>query len=104
MTPPDALAAARPLVPAATPARPASPQEAARAFETLLVRELVRTLTRDLFQTSAAAGGPLAGLQRDLQRDHLTELLTARLVDAGAFRLRDLLLRQWERSQGTPSP
>jgi flagellar protein FlgJ len=82
--------------------KPGSPEEAARAFETLLVREFVRTMTKDLFRTSLAGGGPMAAGQADLQRDRLTEFLTATLVDGGTLRLRDLLLRQWERQAAAP--
>jgi len=83
-------------------AKPRTPEEAAQAFETVLVREFVRVMTKDLFKSSLAGGGPLAAGQADLQRDQLTDLLTAQLVDGNALRLRDLLLRQWART-GAPA-
>lgn len=82
------------------PARPAdSPQEAAKQFEAVLVRQFVDVMTKDLFQS--AEGGMLTG-QADLQRDTLTDTLAEHLVDSGTFGIADLLMKQWGRTGRLP--
>lgn len=78
---------------------PKTAQEAAKEFEKILVRQLVETMTKDLFKESIAGeGGPnwMEG-QRDTQRGVMTDVLTEHLVDSGAFKIGDLLTRQWAR-------
>ena len=96
MSPLTALSATPSPVPAG-PARSAeSPEEAARQFESVLVRQFVEVMTRDLFK-AGAEGGMLTG-QADLQRDTLTDVLTEHLVDSGTFGVADLMMRQWTRA------
>lgn len=84
----------------ARPARPAdSPEEAAKQFEAVLVRQFVEVMTKDLFQSGQE--GMLTG-QADLQRDTLTDTLTTHLVDSGAFGVADLMMAQWERAGRVP--
>lgn len=100
MTPLSAL----PSTPVTTPgpARPAeSPEAAARQFESVLVRQFVDVMTRDLFK-AGAEGGMLTG-QSDLQRDTLTDVLTEHLVDSGTFGVADLMMRQWTRTGRVPA-
>ncbi|WP_412069088.1 hypothetical protein [Rubrivirga sp. IMCC43871] len=91
-------AAARP---SATPGAPdaKSPDEAARQFESVLVRQFVEVMTKDLFQSDQE--GMMTG-QADLQRDTLTDTLTDHLVDAGTFGIAELLTAQWERTGRIP--
>ncbi|WP_412061203.1 hypothetical protein [Rubrivirga sp. IMCC45206] len=101
----------QPTVPASTssaaPARPGavrgkdalSPDEAARQFESVLVRQFVEVMTKDLFQSDQE--GMMTG-QADLQRDTLTDTLTDHLVDAGTFGIAELLTAQWERAGRVP--
>lgn len=94
-----------PIPPGVSPAAPPSPradaprteEEAARQFEAVLVRQFVQTMTKDLFDHSLGGEDALTGGQADMQRDVLTDTLTEHLVESGAFRLSDLLLRQWSR-------
>ncbi|GIV61752.1 MAG: hypothetical protein KatS3mg044_0618 [Rhodothermaceae bacterium] len=84
--------------------RPSSPEEAAKQFEEVLVRQFVKTLTDGLFKTGLAGeGGPgwMSSYQQT-QRDVLTDVLTKHLVDQGTLRLSDLLTRQWSRTGATP--
>lgn len=91
----------------AAPARPGaarggdaqSPDEAARQFEAVLVRQFVEVMTKDLFQSDEE--GMMTG-QADLQRDTLTDTLTDHLVDAGTFGIAELLTAQWERTGRVP--
>ena len=72
-----------------------SPEEAARQFESVLVRQFVEVMTKDLFDSEAE--GMLIG-QGDLQRDTLTDTLTDHLVESGTFGIADLMIAQWEAS------
>ncbi len=81
--------------------RPADdPAEAARQFESVLVRQFVEVMTKDLFQSDEE--GMLTG-QADLQRDTLTDTLTEHLVDNDTFGIADLLMAQWERAGQVPA-
>ena len=92
-----------PVTPSAPPAHDSAvrgrtaetPEEAARQFEAVLVRQFVEVLTRDLFKSEA--GGMLTG-QADLQRDTITDVLTDTLVDSGSFGVADLMTQQWTRA------
>lgn len=82
------------------PASPDEAREAAREFESVLVRQFVSEMTKDIFSDSLAGedGPGWMNSQKEQQRDQLTDMLTAHLVEAGAFKLDDLLLRQWKRA------
>ena len=76
-----------------------TPEEAARQFEAILVRQFVMVMTDGLFKASLSGDdGPgwMKG-QQDTQRDIMTDVLTEHLVESGALRISDLLLRQWQR-------
>ena len=95
---------ARPSSPAARasagPDRDArSPEEAARQFESVLVRQFVEVMTKDLFDGEGE--GLLTG-QADLQRDTLTDTLTDHLVESGTFGIADLMIAQWAASGRLP--
>lgn len=82
------------------PASPDEARKAAREFESVLVRQFVSEMTKNLFNDSLAGddGPGWMNSQKDQQRDQLTDMLTDHLVEAGAFKLDDLLLRQWKRA------
>ena len=73
-------------------------EEAARQFESVLVRQFVEVMTKKMFDAPLSGeGGPgWMNSQRDTQRDIMTDVLTDHLVDAGALQLSDLLLRKWD--------
>ena len=84
----------------AAPGRPAeSPEDAARQFEAVLVRQFVEVMTQDLFDGDDEGG--LTG-QADLQRDTLTDTLTDHLVESGTFGVADLMIAQWKRAGRVP--
>lgn len=91
--------------PAASPSgatdatKPRTPEEAAKQFEAVFVKQFVQTMTKGLFDSSLAGEGALTGGQADMQRDILTDTLTDHLVESGALKLSDLLLRQWSHRQ-----
>lgn len=74
--------------------------EAARQFEEVFVRELVKVMTADLFDSGLAGddGPGWMSTHHDQQRDVLTDVLTEHLIDSGTFSLNELMLRQWARS------
>ncbi len=83
-----------------------TPEEAARQFEAILVRQFVKAMTDGLFKGSLSGDeGPgwMKG-QQDAQRDVMTDVLTEHLVESGAFRISDLLLRQWQRGPAQDPP
>lgn len=85
---------------AGAPGRPAdSPEEAARQFEAVLVRQFVEVMTKDLFDGGSEGG--MTG-QADLQRDTLTDTLTDHLVESGTFGVADLMIAQWKRAGRIP--
>ena len=83
-----------------------TPEEAARQFEAILVRQFVTAMTDGLFKASLSGEeGPgwMKG-QQDTQRDIMTDVLTDHLVESGALRISDLLLRQWRHNAAQDSP
>ncbi len=63
------------------------------------MRQFVKVMTDGLFKASRSGDdGPgwMKG-QQDTQRDIMTDVLTEHLVESGALRISDLLLRQWKR-------
>ena len=81
--------------------RPATtPEEAAKQFEEILVRQFVAAMTDGLFKDSLAGeDGPgwMKG-QQDTQRDVMTDVLTRHLVESKALRISELLVRRWQGS------
>jgi Rod binding domain-containing protein len=88
---------------APTPQRPAqTPEEAAEQFESVLVRQFVEVMTKDLFD---GEGEGMVSGQADLQRDTLTDVLTSHLVEDGAFGIAEMMREQWAaRGQTAPEP
>jgi Rod binding domain-containing protein len=76
--------------------QPQNLEEAAEQFEQVLVRQLVTTMTDDLFD-SPLAGKQSGAMQSQgrLQSDALTDTLTAELVKHDSFGLSELLMKKW---------
>lgn len=81
---------------------PRSPEEAARQFEALFVRQIVDVMTASLFKSPAAEGGAASDAYADLGRDTLAGVLADRLTEGGRLGLADRLLRQWQRDGRLP--
>lgn len=82
--------------------RAKSPEEAARQFEEVLVKQFVQTMTKDLFKPMGEGPSYLSA-QADIQRDTLNDVLTRQLVDSGSFGVARMLERQWAQ-QGRINP
>ncbi len=82
--------------------RPTSPQEAAEQFEHILVRQMVRTMTKDLFDGSLAGDDApqWMGAYHDLQSDILTTELADKITESGRLGIAELLMKQWARPSG----
>lgn len=84
--------------------QPQTKAEAAQQFEEVLVRQLVQTLTDDLF--SSKASGPLSGSTRNqarMQSDALTDVLTQELTQKDTFGISKLLLKKWQGQASAPN-
>ena len=83
---------------------PTTKEEAARQFESVLVRQFVEIMTKNMFDAplSGKDGPGWMNSQRDTQRDMMTDVLTDHLVDTGALQLSDLLLRKWDADAPPP--
>lgn len=92
--------------------RPDSPEEAAKAFEKVLVRRFVKTMTEKVFDSALSGkdGPSWMNSQRDQQRDMLADVLTDHIVESDTMGLRDMLLRDWgvtpaqDSTASTPTP
>ncbi|MFT5143664.1 MAG: Rod binding domain-containing protein [Rhodothermales bacterium] len=85
---------------------PENPAEAARKFEEVLVREFVKTMTKDLF-SSGLAGDEGAGwvkAQGNAQGDALTDALTKHLVDSGTLGISEMLMKKWASNEDGALP
>ncbi len=94
-----------PTLPPGTAQRARTPEQAARQFEEVLVRQFVQTMTKDLFKPLDGDGASSLTAQADIQRDTLNDVLTRQLVDTGSFGVARMLERQWaQNGQTTPDP
>lgn len=77
--------------------RPTTPEETAREFEGILVREFVKIMTKDLFKSNLQGeeGPAWVDSYSDTQRDVMTNALTKHLVEQGQLGISELLLRKW---------
>ncbi|MEM1128583.1 MAG: hypothetical protein AAGI71_18205 [Bacteroidota bacterium] len=98
-TPPTSSTSASPVEPPNP--RPSTMEEAAEQFEAILVNQLVKTMTKGLFDQSLAGAGGVPGLggQQDLQRDTLAQVLTDHLMKQGGLGIAERLSAQWQRTQ-----
>lgn len=80
----------------------ATPEETARQFEEVLIREFVKVMTKDLFKANLQGedGPGWVDSYNDTQRDIMTDTLTKHLVEQGQLGISELLLRKW----GVQSP
>ncbi len=84
--------------------RSSEPEDAARAFEEVLVEQFVSTMTDQLFKTSLSGdeGPGWMKAYGDTQRSMLTDILTDHLVDQKTFGLSQLLLDKWAQNGQIP--
>ena len=93
-----------PVAPSGDARKADSPEEAARQFEAVLVRQFVQVMTDGLFEDNLAGeGGPgWMKSQQDTQREVMTDVLTQHLVESRSFRIADLLMKRWQPAGAVP--
>ncbi len=82
---------------------PSTPQEAARKFEEVLVRQFTKVMTDDMFSSSLSGegGGKWMESQRDRQRDWMTDMITEQLVDSNSLGISETLAQKWDAAGST---
>jgi flagellar protein FlgJ len=85
---------------------PNTPEEAARKFEEVLVRQFTKVMTDDMFSSSLSGkgGGNWMESQRDRQRDWMTDLITEQLVNSNSLGISETLTQKWGAAGSTAEP
>lgn len=80
---------------------PQNREEAARQFEEVLIRQMMQTMTRNLFDGSLTGegGSSWSGAYGDLQSDVLATHLAKELSSSGKLGIAELLIKQWQRAE-----
>jgi|GEM_PF-1282332 Rod binding domain-containing protein len=101
----DSLHTQVPIDPFGSARKPRNIEEAAKQFEAILARQLVRSMTDGLFKSNFSGEDGPAWMEgyNDTQRDLLTGVLADHLVKSGKLKLSDMLLRSWENLNDGPS-
>lgn len=75
-----------------------NPEEAAKEFEKVLVRQFVQVLTEQMFESNLAGeeGPGWMKSYGNQQRETLTDILSDHLVEKGTFDISSTMLKQWE--------
>lgn len=87
-------------------ADPQTLKDAAQEFETVLVRQFVEVMTKDMFAASLTGddGPGWMESQRGTQRDMMTDQLTRHLAESDAFSFEEQLMQKWSTLRTSPSP
>lgn len=74
------------------------PEEAAKEFEKVLVRQFVQVLTEQMFESNLAGEEGPGWMKSNgkQQRETLTDILSDHLVEKGTFDISSTMLKQWE--------
>lgn len=80
--------------------KPNSPEEAARQFEEVLIKQMVQSMTKNLFDSSITGDDAPQWMAAygDMQSDVLSTELSKQLGDSGKLGIAELLLKQWQRT------
>jgi flagellar protein FlgJ len=81
--------------------RPRTPEEAARQFEEVLVKQMVREMTKGIFDNNLTGDDApqWMGAYSEMQSDVLTTELAKQLTDTGKLGISELLIKQWKRQE-----
>ena len=79
--------------------KPRTPEEAARQFEEVLVKQMVREMTKGIFDNNLTGDDApqWMGAYSEMQSDVLTTELAKQLTESGKIGISDLLMKQWKR-------
>lgn len=86
--------------------KPQTPEAAAEQFEQILVKQMVHTMTKELFDGSLTGDDApqWMGAYGDMQSDILAEELAKQLSKSGRMGISELLMKQWRREGELPEP
>ncbi len=86
--------------------KPHTPEEAARQFEEVLIKQMVHTMTKELFDSKLTGDDApqWMGAYSDMQSDILTEELAKQLSASGRMGISELLIKQWKRQEELDAP
>ena len=86
--------------------KPDTPEEAARQFEEVLIKQMLHTMTKDLFDSNITGDDApqWMGAYGEMQGDILSTELARQLGESGKLGISELLLKQWERQDGLSFP
>lgn len=86
--------------------KPDTPEEAARQFEEVLIKQMLHTMTKDLFDSNITGDDApqWMGAYGEMQGDILSTELARQLGESGKLGISELLLKQWERQDGLIFP
>ena len=81
--------------------KPRTPEEAARQFEEVLVKQMVREMTKGIFDNNLTGDDApqWMGAYSEMQSDVLTTELAKQLTEGGKIGISELLIRQWKRQE-----
>ncbi len=81
--------------------KPNSPEEAARQFEEVLIKQMVQSMTKNLFDSSITGDDAPQWMAAygDMQSDVLSTELAKQLGGSGKLGIAELLLKQWQREE-----
>lgn len=85
--------------------KPNTPEEAARQFEQVLVKQMIGEMTEEMFDSSLAGDDApqWMGSYNDMQSDMLATELAKQLTENGRLGIADMLMKQWERQGYSPT-
>lgn len=84
--------------------KPQTPEAAAKQFEEVLIKQMVHTMTKELFDGNLTGDDApqWMGAYGDMQADILAEELAKQLSKNGRMGISDLLMKQWKREGELP--
>ena len=78
-------------------------EEMAHEFETIMVKQFVSLMTKEMFKSTLDENGALgsAGGQASMQTDALNDVLTKQFVDNGTFNFAEMMIKRWNQMDNT---
>ncbi len=86
--------------------KPTTPEAAAKQFEEVLIKQMVHTMTKELFDGNLTGDDApqWMGGYSDMQSDVLAEELAKQLGKSGRMGIAELLIKQWKREEELTMP
>lgn len=86
--------------------KPQTPEAAAKQFEQVLIKQMVKTMTEGLFDGNLTGDDApqWMGAYGEMQGDILADELAMQLSRSGRLGISELLIKQWKREGEMPAP